>query len=416
MLKKLIILIIGTGLDARADLILKVGQIQPLTYPSSVLVGSKKVIEIKNGKLIAKKVGETTLSSHKKYERVFVLSSEDWHLWKQIKRFKSKCSLKNGQVYWKGLMTLEEYRSIHEWLRKTHGQLATEAFIPQASRAFLEKQWRRKLTGIPNSSIQFLWDPYLQLQITEGIKNDDIVKKLDGFVPPLITVKQKFENQPLVETLVVMTEINRTEAYQMGIEWPTNTAVNLVPKLQGPESLLASIHAIESMGHGKVLAKPILTAKSGSEAQFLAGGEFPIRMIGRHTKDVMWKQHGIMLKIKPTVGLNQQINLIISSEISLLDKSNAVDGIPALKTNRVQSEINIENGQTLALSGLLREDFGTDHAGVFGLASLPILGPLFRSENFLKSKSELVVFIVPKIKNLISTKPIEEPEVPFDFE
>ena len=220
----------------------------------------------------------------------------------------------------------------------------------------------------------------------------------------------------MVQTLVVMAEINRTEGHSVGIQWPSTASIEMVPKLQGHESLLANIHALETKGHGKILAKPILVCKSGSEAQFLAGGEFPIRLVSRQTKDVIWKQHGIMLKVKPMVGLNQQINLVINSEISLLDKSNAVEGIPAIKTNRVQSEINVTSGQTLALSGLLREDLGMDREGLFGLASLPILGALFRSENFLKSRSELVVFIIPRIKTeeLPNFKP--DMEVPFDFE
>lgn len=403
--------------SVRADLVLKVGQIQQLSaHPPSVLVGSKKIIEIKNNKIIAKKIGETTLSSQQKYEKVFVLSNEDSQLWAKLKKIKEKCFLKNGQIHLKGLLTLEDKELLSQLMQKTQGHIVLEAKVPKTERAFFEKQWRRKISQYPATDVQFLWEPYLQLKILDHIGKEELLEKLDGFIPPILQIKQKFENQPLVETLVVMTEINRTESSQMGIEWPASASVNLVPKIQGPESLLANIHAMESRGQGKVLAKPILAAKSGSEAQFLAGGEFPIRMISRNTKEVMWKQHGIMLKIKPTVGLNQQINLLITSEISLLDKANAVDGIPALKTNRVQSEINVENGQTLALSGLLREDFGSDHSGVFGLANLPILGPLFRSENFLKSRSELVVFIVPRIKTLNSKKSIDEPEVPFDFE
>lgn len=413
------LLLIIFNLHAYADMVLKVGQIQPLQLPASVLVGSKQIIEIKSGKLIAKKIGETTLSSPKSYEKVFVLSHADWQLWKLLKTYKKlndRCFLKNGQIYWRGLLRQDEQRLLAVLLQQSQGHLLLEANIPKLERALLEKQWRTKLSSFEQKNIQFLWEPFLQIQITEEIPKNLLIDKLQGFEPALLQVKQKFEHQPLVETLVVMAEVNRTEAAQLGIEWPVSATVELIPKLIGPESLLANIHAMESSGQGKVLAKPILTAKSGSEAQFLAGGEFPIRMIGRLTKDVMWKQHGITLKIKPTVGLNQQINLQITSEISLLDKANAVDGIPALKTNRVQSEINVENGETLALSGLLREDLGSDRSGLFGLASLPILGPLFRSENFLKSRSELIVFILPRIKNAQTKKTIEEPEVPFDFE
>ena len=421
----ILILLLWIHIKTQADIVLKQGQIHSLTVQSSsVLIGSKKIIEVKNGKIIAKKVGERTLSSSRNYEKVSVLTQADWQLWKLIKetkKFQGQCALKNGQIYLKSSLSLEKLGLLSRLLDKTQGQLFLESKVPQSERAFFEKQWRRKLSAYPASHIQFLWEPYLQLRIVENINKQELLEKLNGFAPPILIFKQKFEQQPLVETLVVMTEINRTEAHSMGLEWPTSATLDLVPKITGPESLLMNIHALESKGHGKVLAKPVLIAKSGAEALFLAGGEFPIRVISRHTKDVIWKQHGILLKVKPIVGLNQQINLQITSEISLLDKGNAVDGIPALKTNRVQSEVNVESGQTLALSGLLREDLGTDRSGLIGLASLPILGPLFRSENFLKSHSELVVFLIPRIKtessrNESSLPALDNLEVPFDFE
>lgn len=414
-------LILFLGLNAKADLVLKLGQIQTLNRASgSLVVGSKKIIEVKNsGQIIAKKIGETTLSRGKNIEKVHVLSIENWQLWSQLKNeptLKKHLAFKNGQLLWHGVLSLETFYKLEKLLQKSQGRLVLQVTTSLNEKPWLEKIIFKKLSS---QDVQLTWEPYLQIQST--LSSEQIQKKLNGFEIPVINIKQKFENQPLVQTLVVMAEINRTESHHLGLEWPTSSSVELVPKLQGPDSLLTNIHALEAKGQGRVLAKPILICKSGSEAQFLAGGEFPIRIVSHRSKEVLWKQHGILLKIKPTVGLNQQINLEITSEISLLDKANAVEGVPALKTNRVQSEINVTNGQTLALSGLLREEFGNDHSGLFGLASLPVLGPLFRSENFLKSRSELVVFILPKIKTEFSNSETKIPNlenlaVPFDFE
>lgn len=409
--------------DAKADIVLKLGQIRPLNKtPSSVLIGSKKIIEIKSGQIIAKKVGETTLSSAKHFEKVNVLSVDDYQLWQKLKH--NSIEIENGKILFTGVLNLETYLKLESIARNSHGRLNLKSSVPKNERGFLEKQWRSKIPQYEQNSIAFLWEPYFQIQVSPTINQTQLLKRFSGLEPPMIKFIQKFESQPLIQTLVVMAEINRTEAHSIGISWPSTTDINLVPKITGPDVLLASINALEASGHGKVLAKPILICKSGSEAEFLAGGEFPIRIISRRTHEIQWKQHGILLKVKPIVGLNNQINLVINSEISLLDKANAVEGIPALKTNRVRSEINVPSGQTLALSGLLREDFGTDRSGLFGFASLPILGALFRSENFLKSRSELVVFIIPKIKedqNLHNFQKTDLPtfdemESPFDLE
>lgn len=406
-MKKILLLVLFIfWFPAQADLVFKVGQIRPplpkLGQP--LLVGSKKIIEVKAGRIIAKKVGETTISSPTRFEKVSVLSVEDFNLWQKLSA--KNIVLKNGQIYWRNKLSFETYLGLEKVLATTRGQLKIESSVAKAERPLFEKYLRRKLSNKQKQNLSFLWEPYLQLQVNSSLDKAELMKQFQGIDFPVVHFKQKFETEALIQTLVVMAEINHSESHQFGLAWPTSTNVELIPKLTGPDSLLTSIHALESQGQGKVLAKPILIAKSGAEAEFLAGGEFPIRLISRNTKEVTWKKHGIFLKIKPTLGLNQQINLVINSEISLLDKANAVDGIPALKTNRVQSEINVRSGQTLALSGLLREDLGTDRSGLFGLASLPVLGTLFRSENFLKSRSELVVFIIPQIKKSL-TQPME---------
>ena len=105
-----------------ADLVLKVGQIHPLPVTSSVLVGSKKIVEVKNGQLIAKKTGETTLSSRQSFQKISVLTKEDWQLWSLLKT-KKELHLKDGKLYWKGVSNVENLIYMEKLLAKTQGQL-----------------------------------------------------------------------------------------------------------------------------------------------------------------------------------------------------------------------------------------------------------------------------------------------------
>ncbi len=91
------------------------------------------------------------------------------------------------------------------------------------------------------------------------------------------------------------------------------------------------------------------------------------------------------------------MSLEIETEVSIIDSGNAIEGIPAMKTNRVKSHFDLSGRKTIALSGLLRDELNLGRSGIAGLASLPILGALFRSQSYLQQKSELVIFVTPEV-------------------
>lgn len=105
----------------------------------------------------------------------------------------------------------------------------------------------------------------------------------------------------------------------------------------------------------------------------------------------------MILKVKPLADASGAISLDIETEVSIIDSANAIDGIPAMKTNRVHSHFDLTGRKTVALSGLLRDDMNLGHDGVAGLASLPIIGALFRSRSYQQQKSELVIFVTPEV-------------------
>jgi hypothetical protein len=164
------------------------------------------------------------------------------------------------------------------------------------------------------------------------------------------------------------------------------------------------IKALQTKGLFQSLAEPNLVAESGKEASFLAGGEFPIPIAqgsgGAVSISVMFKEFGIRLNFTPIVTGNR-VHLKVRPEVSALDFSNAVvlNGfrIPALTTRRTETEIELLDGQTFAIAGLLNSSMNNTLQKVPGIGDIPILGQLFRSKAAQKDRTELVVIITPHI-------------------
>jgi pilus assembly protein CpaC len=185
---------------------------------------------------------------------------------------------------------------------------------------------------------------------------------------------------------------------QYGLKWPDTYSARILPQgLERTEDLIFNGKALEESGHGKILASPNIICRSGKEAEFLAGGEFPIKILNYKVQDIVWKRYGILLRVKPKADSAGRISLSIETEISTIDKSTAVDGVPGLLTNRVSSHFDLTQPRTIALSGLIKNEDGTSSAGIPYLSRVPILGPLFSSKDFQEKRTELVIFVRPSI-------------------
>ena len=174
----------------------------------------------------------------------------------------------------------------------------------------------------------------------------------------------------------------------------------------GRWNVSAELDALETQGLVRTLAKPDLVALSGDTASFLAGGEVPIPSVQSFTSTalntqplvtVQYKDFGVSLAFTPTVVGKEQINLDIKSEVSELDPSlslqvNGTD-LPGLKVRRAGTTIEIKDGQSFSIAGLLQDDFSDNVNGLPVLGHLPVLGALFRSTNFQHKQTELIVLI-----------------------
>lgn len=171
----------------------------------------------------------------------------------------------------------------------------------------------------------------------------------------------------------------------------------------------------------QVLAEPTLTTISGQEARFLSGGEFPFPVveggIGSTTAiTIQFRPYGVKVDFTPTVNADNTIHLKVSPEVSALDYTNAVTisgfTIPALSTRRADTEVEIKNGESFVVSGLLDHRTTDSFSKVPGIAEVPILGQLFKSKNVNHSVVELVIVVTASIVDpLKTTAPISEPRL-----
>ncbi len=165
------------------------------------------------------------------------------------------------------------------------------------------------------------------------------------------------------------------------------------------------IKALQAKGQFQSLAEPNLVAESGKEASFLAGGEFPVPIAqgtggGNTAISIAYKEFGIRLTFTPTV-IGNRVHLKVRPEVSTLDFANGVllQGfrIPALSTRRTETELELMDGQTFAIAGLMNNTVNTTLQKIPGIGDIPILGLLFKSKAAQKNQTELVVMITPEI-------------------
>jgi pilus assembly protein CpaC len=178
------------------------------------------------------------------------------------------------------------------------------------------------------------------------------------------------------------------------------------------EGIGGVLKALQSTGAFQSLAEPNLIAYNGQEASFLAGGEFPVPVVSgaAGTVSVLFKEFGIRLNFTPTIA-GDVIRLKVRPEVSSLDFANGItlEGfrIPALTTRRAETTVELRDGQTFAIAGLLDNQNQNDEAAIPILSRIPIIGALFKSKANRAEQTELMVLITPRL-----VRPLDPDEVP----
>jgi pilus assembly protein CpaC len=178
------------------------------------------------------------------------------------------------------------------------------------------------------------------------------------------------------------------------------------------------LHALRTQGALRALAEPNLIAMNGQQASFLAGGEFPVPVVqsgggggGGNSVTILWKEYGVRLNFKPTIIDEDHIRLEMEPEVSTLDFANGVrfEGftIPALKTRRARTGVELRDGQSFALAGLLDNSETQSISKIPGIGDIPILGNLFKSKSFQKNETELMFIVTAQM-----VKPVNRDDLP----
>lgn len=251
-----------------------------------------------------------------------------------------------------------------------------------------------------------------------------------GFLADNHTIEDQLQvTAPVQITLRVrIAEMSRSVTRSLGINWQalgslgrfsldflTSSGLSVLGgrnTLQiGTPDANALIDALAQDNLARVLAEPNLTVLSGQSASFLAGGEFPIP-VGQQNGAITieFKKYGVNLTFLPTVLSDGRINLKVSPEVSQLTDQGAIRlsagnlalTIPALTVRRAETMVELGSGQSFAIAGLLQDNVTQSDSGVPFLGEMPVLGALFRSDDFRRNQTELVILITPYIVRPVS--------------
>lgn len=189
-------------------------------------------------------------------------------------------------------------------------------------------------------------------------------------------------------------------------------------------NITALIRALESQQVLQILAEPNLVTSSGKEASFLVGGEFPIPVLqgggNAGAVTIQFREFGIRLNFRPEITENNNIRMYVKPEVSTIDLTNAIQlsgfVIPALASRRIESNIELAEGQSFVIGGLLDERSSENLQKIPGLSSIPLLGLLFKSREQRKTRTELLVLVTPEIaRPLAPGEKAPLPDFPREF-
>lgn len=307
--------------------------------------------------------------------------------------------------------------TVHIWLKDgQEGQLTVRIAERNAARVLADvRALIEPITGITAREVggqvfvEGAVDPKVKPQLAA------IVKAFPKVVD--LTLESDMTMKKMVHLDVRIMEFKKTALERIGVDWvtPQTSAAIAGPTagfrigrfqpLPGPRSFLnlgtnitSIINLMVTNGDAVELASPRLSTRSGGEASFLAGGQIPIPTTNTTGQsNVVFKDYGIKLSFKPVTDPNNNVLIKVDTEVSTVDNSITVQGIPGFLSRRTSAEINVRDNEPMAMSGLIDTNISANINKLPLLGDIPILGALFRSSEFRNNRTELVVFVQPHI-------------------
>jgi pilus assembly protein CpaC len=291
-------------------------------------------------------------------------------------------------------------------------------------------------------------------QVKTAADADRVVQIVRGYLPTGQTVDNRLSVAASIQVnlRVRIAEMSRNLVRQLGINWEALGNIGRIgafPALTlnaNKATAAAIVAATNPLGLGvnftglidalaqdslvHVLAEPNLTAVSGEPASFLVGGEFPIPVAQQNNQvTIEFKQFGVSLAFIPTVASDGQISLKVRPEVSQISNQNAVQltagnstiVVPSLIVRRAETTVQLGSGESFAIAGLLQDSSNVGGSGLPIMGDLPILGALFRSDQFQRNETELVIVVTPYVVRPVASPttlrlPSEGYQPPSDLE
>jgi pilus assembly protein CpaC len=342
--------------------------------------------------------------------------------------------------------------TVHLWHRDgTEDDYAVTVVSANAGRLLAEV--RALVNDDPKIRVRIVGDKVVLEGSDLGKEESTRIADITKLYPQIVNLVSQVTLDQMVEIDVRIMEFRKSTLSALGITWATSGIVGptagiagdavrngaflpppsgsglanvpniaIAPKVSSLSSYLgiatsitSAIDAAVSKGEATFLSEPKLTCKSGGQCKFLSGGEVPIPIsTGFGEVSVQFKPYGVKLDVEPVIGDSGLIHMKAFTELSAIDPTVTVAGIPGFITRRTDTEVNLASDQTLVISGLFD---GSDNENLYkvpGVGDVPVLGELFKSRNFQKKKSDLVIFLTPHLvaadspSNLAAVKSGEE--------
>jgi pilus assembly protein CpaC len=222
-----------------------------------------------------------------------------------------------------------------------------------------------------------------------------------GIVDPIPAPASSLQAEATILIKAKLIEVRKSALRDIGVDWADVAAGPVFSTGDGVDlttTLDSVINLLVNRGDARLLAEPTLTCINGGQADFVVGGEVPIPVQNQDgALNVVFKQFGILLNVAPRANDAGLIRTKVGVEVSSVDKANSVLGIPGFATRKTNTEMNVQSGEPMVVAGLFSADDAKTVAKVPGLGSLPVLGELFKSRQFRRGETELVVLVTPQI-------------------
>ena len=281
------------------------------------------------------------------------------------------------------------------------------------------------------------------LDIAKGFT--DAIAKSGGSAGGMVVNAMTIRGRDQVMIKVTIAEVQRTVTKQLGITASTlagnwgkfvqdnplalngdsysSGALKTVSNFGGGNTLNQTLKAFERNGVARILAEPTVTAVSGESAKFTVGGEVPISSgtnctgtgtTSNCTIGVTYKTYGVTLNFTPIVLSAGRISLRLATEVTDIDPSTSVStqtiSAPGFRTRRHETTVELPTGGSIATAGLIQSNANQAINGVPGLMNLPILGTLFRSRDYQRQETELMIIVTPYIAKSVSANALARPD------